>query len=171
MKFLKTISKTIAKTSPLGLLLAGTAVAMAAPTLKHTVRGTAVTMTRGVMNMSAAGAAIGHEMRESWEDIVAKAKSQKPTDVMPQVEKGTILGAGTGGAVGAGLGGNIGGGMGAAVGGGIGSVVGAGIGSSISEHSHSMETKNSKDNKYHKDIKEKTNVEETQETKNPKEYT
>jgi len=166
VKFFKTISKTIAKTSPLGLLLAGTAVAMATPTLKQTLRGTAVSMARGVMHISAAGAAIGHEMRESWEDIVAEAKSQKPDKEMKYMEKGTILGAGAGAAVGSGLGGKVGGDMGAVVGGEIGGVVGAGIGSSISEQSHSKDKKNANYN----EIKEKANVEQRQETKDSTEY-
>ncbi len=168
MKFFKTISKTIAKTSPLGFLLAGTAVAMATPNLKQTLRGTAVSMARGVMNISAAGAAIGHEVRESWEDIVAEAKSQKPDKEMNNyMEKGTILGAGAGAAVGSGLGGKVGGDMGAVVGGEIGGVVGAGIGSSISEQSHSKDKKNANYN----EIKEKTDdIEQKQDTKNSNEY-
>lgn len=153
MKFFKAIARTIERTSPLGLVLAGSAIVMTAPTLKQTVRGTAVAMTRGVMQMSAAGATIGHEMRENWEDIVAEAKSQKSIMDMQQMEKGTILGAGAGGAVGAGLGGNLGGGMGAAVGGGIGSVIGAGIGSSISEHSSSKSTTRKADLGETKEIK------------------
>jgi hypothetical protein len=131
---LRTISRTIEKTSPLGLFVAGAAVAMAVPSLKQTVRSAAVSTTRGVLQMSAAGAAVGQEMRESWEDIVAEAKSRKSTMELEPAEKDTILGAGAGGAVGAGLGGNLGGGMGAVVGGGIGSVIGAGIGSSLTAY-------------------------------------
>ncbi len=156
MRFFRSIAKTIEKTSPLGLLLAGSAIVMTAPTLKQAVRGTAVAVTRGAMQMSAAGVAIGHEMRENWEDIVAEARNQKSMIETQQMERGTILGAGAGGAVGAGLGGNLGGGMGAAVGGGIGSVIGAGIGSSIGDHSSS------------KSGTVKTDIEESKEIKNVK---
>jgi hypothetical protein len=131
---LRTISRTIEKTSPLGLFVAGAAVAMAVPSLKQTVRSAAVSTTRGVLQLSAAGAEVGQEMRESWEDIVAEAKSRKSTMELESAEKDTILGAGAGGAVGAGLGGNLGGGMGSVVGGGIGSVIGAGIGSSLTAY-------------------------------------
>jgi hypothetical protein len=136
LHFMKMASKWMAKTSPLGLLLVGTAVVAGAPVVTNALRGIAVTATRGVLTLAEGAASLGANVKEGWEDLVAEAKAQKSAAGMPGAETmdmGTVVGAGAGGAVGASIGGSMAGAMGAAVGAGVGSVVGAGVGSGVTE--------------------------------------
>lgn len=134
---LKMASKWISNSSPLGLILAGTAIIATAPMLKNAVRGVAVTATRGVLSIAEGAATLGEDVREGWEDLVAEAKSKKAaTAAMAgggSMDMGTVVGAGAGGAIGASIGGTMAGATGAVVGSGLGSVVGAGLGGGMTE--------------------------------------
>ncbi|EGW40063.1 hypothetical protein DOT_1778 [Desulfosporosinus sp. OT] len=111
----------------MGLVLAGTAVVVLAPTLKNVLRGVAVATAKGVVSITEGGAALASNAKEGWEDVVAQAKAQKG---MTNLDKGTIVGAGAGGAIGASIGG-MAGPAGAAIGGGLGGVTGASVGSGM----------------------------------------
>lgn len=136
MHLLKMASKWMSNATPLGWIIAGTAVIAATPVLKNALRGVAVTATRGVLSVAEGAAAIGSNAREGWEDLVAEAKAQKGagTAGASSMDMNTVVGAGAGGAIGATIGGGMAGATGAMVGGGLGSVVGAGVGSGLSEH-------------------------------------
>lgn len=136
MRFLKMAGKWMSRTSPLGLVLAGTAVVAVAPTLKSMVHGAAVTATRTVLAVAESGTNMASEVKAGWEDIVAEAKVKNAmsiADQMPGTDVGTVVGAGAGGAVGASIGSGMAGPMGAVVGGGLGGVMGAGMGSGVTE--------------------------------------
>lgn len=124
----KGLPEVLGESSFLGLVLAGTAVVVLAPTLKNVARGVAVAAAKGVVSITEGGAAIASSAKEGWEDIVAQAKAQKG---MTNLDKGTIVGAGAGGALGASIGG-MAGPAGAAIGGGLGGVTGASVGSGLS---------------------------------------
>lgn len=134
MYLLKMASKWLSRTSPLGLVLAGTAVVAAAPMAKNILRGAAVTATRGILAVAEGGAAVASDIKEGWEDVVAEAKTQNVAAATSGMDTGTVVGAGAGGAIGASIGGGMAGATGAMVGGGLGSVVGAGVGSGVTEH-------------------------------------
>jgi hypothetical protein len=123
----KSIPKVLGESSFLGLVLAGTAVVVLAPTLKNVMRSMAVATAKGVVSITEGGAALASSAKEGWEDVVAQAKSQKS---MSNLDSGTIMGAGAGGAIGASIGG-MAGPVGAAMGGGLGSVTGASVGSGM----------------------------------------
>ena len=123
----KGLPEIIGESSFLGLVLAGTAVVVLAPTLKNVLRGVAVATAKGVVSITEGGAALASNAKEGWEDVVAQAKAQKG---MSNLDKGTMVGAGAGGAIGASIGG-MAGPAGAAIGGGLGSVTGASIGSGM----------------------------------------
>lgn len=124
---LKGLPEILGESSFLGLILAGTAVVVLAPTLKNMLRGVAVATAKGVVSISEGGAALASSAKEGWEDVVAQAKAQKG---MSNLDNGTIIGAGAGGAIGASIGG-MAGPAGAAIGGGLGSVTGASVGSGM----------------------------------------
>jgi len=123
----KGLPEILGESSFLGLVLAGTAVVVLAPTLKNVLRGVAVATAKGVVSITEGGAALASNAKEGWEDVVAQAKAQKG---MSNLDKGTMVGAGAGGAIGASIGG-MAGPAGAAIGGGLGSVTGATIGSGM----------------------------------------
>lgn len=123
----KGIPEILGESSFLGLVLAGTAVVVLAPTLKNVLRGVAVATAKGVVSITEGGAALASNAKEGWEDVVAQAKAQKG---MTNLDKGTIVGAGAGGAIGASIGG-MAGPAGAAIGGGLGGVTGASVGSGM----------------------------------------
>lgn len=131
MYWLKAASKWLSRTSPLGLVLAGTAVVAAAPMAKSILRGAAVTATRGILAVAEGGATVAADIKEGWEDVVAEARAQNVAAMQTNLDTGTVVGAGAGGALGATIGGGMAGATGAMVGGGLGSVVGAGVGSGI----------------------------------------
>jgi hypothetical protein len=124
---LKGLPEILGESSFLGLILAGTAVVVLAPTLKNMLRGAAVATAKGVVSITEGGAALASSAKEGWEDVVAQAKAQKG---MSSLDNGTIIGAGAGGAIGATIGG-MAGPAGAAIGGGLGSVTGASVGSGM----------------------------------------
>lgn len=124
----KGLPEVLGESSFLGLVLAGTAVVVLAPALKNVARGVAVAAAKGVVSITEGGAAIASSAKEGWEDIVAQAKAQKG---MTNLDKGTLVGAGAGGAIGASIGGGMAGPAGAAIGGGIGGVTGASVGSGL----------------------------------------
>jgi len=124
---LKGLPEILGESSFLGLILAGTAVVVLAPTLKNMLRGVAVATAKGVVSITEGGAALASNAKEGWEDVVAQAKAQKG---MSNLDNGTIIGAGAGGAIGASIGG-MAGPAGAAIGGGLGSVTGASVGSGM----------------------------------------
>ena len=124
----KGLPELIGEPSLLGLVLAGTAVVVLAPTLKNVLRGVAVATAKGVVSITEGGGALASSAKGGWEDVVAQAKAQKGSS---NLNSGTIIGAGTGGALGASIGG-MAGPAGAAIGGGLGSVTGASIGSGMS---------------------------------------
>jgi len=117
----------LGESSFLGLVLAGTAVVVLAPTMKNVLRGVAVATAKGVVSITEGGAALASSAKEGWEDVVAQAKAQKS---MTNLDKGTMIGAGAGGAIGASIGG-MAGPAGAAIGGGLGGVTGASVGSGM----------------------------------------
>lgn len=123
----KGLPKVLGESSFLGLILAGTAVVVLAPTLKNVLRGVAVATAKGVVSITEGGAALASSAKEGWEDVVAQAKAQKG---LSNLDSGTIIGAGAGGAIGASIGG-MAGPAGAAIGGGLGSVTGASVGSGM----------------------------------------
>ncbi|MDR3599669.1 MAG: hypothetical protein P4L49_04185 [Desulfosporosinus sp.] len=125
----KGLPEVLGESSFLGLVLAGTAVVVLAPTLKNVLRGVAVATAKGVVSITEGGAALASSAKEGWEDVVAQAKAQKNT---PTLDSGTIIGAGAGGAIGASIGG-MAGPAGAAIGGGLGSVTGASVGSGMNQ--------------------------------------
>lgn len=117
----------LGESSFLGLVLAGTAVVVLAPTIKTVLRGAALATAKGVVSITEGGAALASSAKEGWEDVVAQAKAQKG-----DTNTGTIIGAGAGGAIGASIGG-MAGPTGAAIGGGLGSVTGATVGSGMNK--------------------------------------
>lgn len=119
----------LGESSFLGLVLAGTAVVVLAPTLKNVLRGVALATAKGVVSITEGGAALASTAKEGWEDVVAQAKAQKG---MTNMDSGTIIGAGAGGAIGASIGG-MAGPAGAAIGGGLGGVTGASVGSGMTQ--------------------------------------
>ena len=123
----KGLPEILGESSFLGLVLAGTAVVVLAPTLKNILRGVAVATAKGVVSITEGGAALASSAKEGWEDVVAQAKAQKG---LSNLDSGTIIGAGAGGALGASIGG-MAGPAGAAIGGGLGSVTGASVGSGM----------------------------------------
>lgn len=123
----KGLPEVLGESSFLGLILAGTAVVVLAPTLKNVLRGVAVATAKGVVSITEGGAALASNAKEGWEDVVAQARAQKG---MTNLDKGSIVGAGAGGAIGASIGG-MAGPAGAAIGGGLGGVTGASIGSGM----------------------------------------
>lgn len=127
----KGLPEVLGESSFLGLVLAGTAVVVLAPALKNVLRGVAVATAKGVVSITEGGAALASNAKESWEDIVAQAKAQKGSS---NLDNGTIIGAGAGGAIGASIGGSMAGPAGAAVGGGLGSVTGASVGSGMTQN-------------------------------------
>lgn len=124
----KGLPEVLGESSLLGLVLAGTAAFVLAPTVKNVLRGVAVGTAKGVLSLAEGGASLASGVREGWEDIVSDARSQKG---MSNIDTNTMVGAGTGGALGASIGGGVAGPMGAAVGGGLGGVVGASVGSGV----------------------------------------
>lgn len=125
---IKSITKAIGESSFLGLVLAGSAVVVLAPTLKNVLRGVAVGTTKGIMALTDSGNVLASNLKSGWEDVVAEAKTQMETS---SINNSATLGAGAGGALGATIGGMAGGPVGSAVGGGLGSVVGVNAGSTI----------------------------------------
>ncbi|SPF42982.1 conserved hypothetical protein [Candidatus Desulfosporosinus infrequens] len=125
----KGLPEILGESSFLGLVLAGTAVVVLAPTLKNVLRGVALATAKGVVSITEGGAALASNAKGGWEDVVAQAKAQKG---MTNLDKGTIIGAGAGGAIGATIGG-MAGPAGAAIGGGLGSVTGASVGSGMTQ--------------------------------------
>ena len=123
----KGLPEILGESSFLGLILAGTAVVVLAPTMKNVLRGVAVATAKGVVSITEGGAALASSAKEGWEDVVAQAKAQKS---MTNLDKGTMIGAGAGGAIGASIGG-MAGPAGAAIGGGLGGVTGASVGSGM----------------------------------------
>ena len=123
----KGLPEILGESSFLGLVLAGTAVVVLAPTMKNVLRGVAVATAKGVVSITEGGAALASSAKEGWEDVVAQAKAQKG---MTNLDKGTMIGAGAGGAIGASIGG-MAGPAGAAIGGGLGGVTGASVGSGM----------------------------------------
>ena len=123
----KGLPEVLGESSFLGLVLAGTAVVVLAPTLKNVLRGVAVATAKGVISITEGGAALASSAKEGWEDVVAQAKTQKG---LSNLDSGTIIGAGAGGALGATIGG-MAGPAGAAIGGGLGGVTGASVGSGM----------------------------------------
>ena len=123
----KGLPEVLGESSFLGLVLAGTAVVVLAPTIKNVLRGVAVAAAKGVVSITEGGAALASSTKEGWEDVVAQAKAQKG---LSNLNSGTLIGAGAGGAIGASIGG-MAGPAGAAIGGGLGSVTGATIGSGM----------------------------------------
>lgn len=132
----------LGKSSFLGLVLAGTAVVVLAPTLKNVLRGVAVATAKGVVSITEGGAALASSAKEGWEDVVAQAKSQRGVS---NLDSGTIIGAGAGGAIGASIGG-MAGPAGAAIGGGLGSVTGASVGSGMRQDMKFDGTENNQSN-------------------------
>jgi len=126
---IKGLPEILGESSFLGLVLAGTAVVVLAPTMKNILRGVAVATAKGVVSITEGGAALASSAKEGWEDVVAQAKAQKS---LGNLDKGTIMGAGAGGAIGASIGG-MAGPAGAAIGGGLGGVTGASVGSGITQ--------------------------------------
>ncbi|MDA8228260.1 MAG: hypothetical protein M0T74_11300 [Desulfitobacterium hafniense] len=124
----KGISEVVGESSLLGLVVAGTAVIVLAPTVKNILRGVAVGTAKGVLSLVEGGESLASTVKQGWDSVVAEAKTQKG---MAQMDAGTTIGAGAGGAIGATLGGSMGGTMGAALGGGLGGVMGASVGSGI----------------------------------------
>lgn len=125
----KGLPEILGESSFLGLVLAGTAVVVLAPAMKNVLRGVAVATAKGVVSITEGGAALASSAKEGWEDVVAQAKAQKG---LGNLDKGTIMGAGAGGAIGASIGG-MAGPAGAAIGGGLGGVTGASVGSGITQ--------------------------------------
>jgi len=123
----KELPAIIGESSFLGLVLAGTAVVLLAPTLKNVVRGMAVATAKGVVSITEGGASLASSAKEGWEDVVSQAKAQKG---LSNLDKDALIGAGTGGAIGATIG-SMAGPVGAAMGGGLGSVTGASVGSGM----------------------------------------
>ena len=123
----KGLPEILGESSFLGLVLAGTAVVVLAPTMKNMLRGVAVATAKGVVSITEGGAALASSAKEGWEDVVAQAKAQKS---MTNLDKGTMIGAGAGGAIGASIGG-MAGPAGAAIGGGLGGVTGASVGTGM----------------------------------------
>lgn len=122
----KGLPEVLGESSFLGLLLAGTAVVVLAPVMKNVLKGAAAAAAKGVVSLTEGTAALASSAKEGWDDVVAQAKAQKGN-----LNSGTIIGAGAGGALGASIGG-IAGPAGAAIGGGLGSVTGASVGSEMS---------------------------------------
>ncbi|KLU60766.1 hypothetical protein CEB3_c27390 [Peptococcaceae bacterium CEB3] len=121
---MKGIPEFLGESSLLGVVLAGTAIVVLAPVLKNVVKGVAVTTVKGAMSLAQGGSALANNVKEGWEDVVAKAQQQKG---LSRPDMNTVLGAGAGGAVGATIGG-MAGPVGAAVGGGLGGAAGASAG-------------------------------------------
>ena len=117
----------LGESSFLGLVLAGTAVVVLAPTLKNVMRGMAVATAKGVVSLTEGGASLASNAKEGWQDVVAQAKAQKG---FSDLNNNTVIGAGAGGAIGATIG-SMGGPAGAAIGGGLGSVTGAAVGTGM----------------------------------------
>ena len=132
---LKGIPEILGESSFLGLVLAGTAVVVLAPTMKNVLRGVAVATAKGVVSITEGGASLASSAKEGWEDVVAQAKAQKG---LSNLDRETIMGAGVGGAIGASIGG-MAGPAGAAIGGGLGSVTGASVGSGMPNDMNSEE--------------------------------
>ena len=65
----------IENTSPLGLILAGTVLAMASPPVRKGLRSAAVMTTRGVLTAAGAVQTTYANFRENMEDVVADAQS------------------------------------------------------------------------------------------------
>jgi uncharacterized protein YcfJ len=126
----KGLPEMFGESSFLGLVLAGTAVVVLAPALKNVLRGVAVATAKGVVSITEGGAALASSAKEGWEDVVAQAKAQRGSS---NLDSGTIIGAGAGGAIGASIGGGMAGPAGAAIGGGLGSVTGASVGNGMSQ--------------------------------------
>ena len=74
----------------MGLVLAGTAVVVLAPTIINVLRGVAVATAKGVVSITEGGAALASSAKEGWEDVVAQAKAQKG---MTNMDNSTIVGA------------------------------------------------------------------------------
>ena len=133
---LKNLTEMIGECPILGLVAAGTAVALLVPPVKNVFRGVAVGAAKGVLSITEGGAGVASKMKDSWEDLVSEARSQRG---MMGMEPG-VVGAGAGGALGATIGSSMGP-VGAAVGGGVGGVVGAGVGNKA-EDKNNDHTKN-----------------------------
>lgn len=81
----KSIPKVLGESSFLGLVIAGTAVVVLAPTLKNVMRSMAVATAKGVVSITEGGAALASSAKEGWEDVVAQAKSQTSFLIPSQV--------------------------------------------------------------------------------------
>ena len=80
MSMLKMVPKWVTKASPLGLILAGTAIAAATPAGKTFLRRTAVTVTRGILTIAGSGANLAADLKAGLNNLVEEAKAQKAAE-------------------------------------------------------------------------------------------
>jgi len=74
MNILRFGSRLLSNASPVGIILGGTALAMAVPPLRQGLRSVAVVATRGVLSIADEAKRVTAVSRESMEDMINEAK-------------------------------------------------------------------------------------------------
>lgn len=125
MRIYKEIMEVIGETSPLTLGILGIGTLIAGPVFFKGLRGVAVSVVKGAMDIAEQASNIGAQAKNEWEQLKNEARQH------PGPER-SVVGASIGGAVGAGLG-STAGPIGAATGGGLGAGVGATVADNMDE--------------------------------------